>query len=283
MTQVGILGAGLMGRQIAVLCAAHGMPSILWNRKHREGVKAECLKIAMLEARRGNIHSNSPETASQLVSVSDRLDMLASCQVVIECVSEDVEIKRTVLRNLEPVVSKEALVASNTSTLGISRLSEGMEFAERFIGLHFFNPALSMKLVEISLGTRTSASTEERARQFAVTLGKQAVVLAESPGHIVNRLLFPLINDAVLLLSQGRADAATVDRCMKLGALHPMGPLELADFVGLDICVNILQNLARDLKDDHFKPTELLLNMVREGKLGRKSGCGFYPYRKRTA
>jgi len=278
--KVGILGTGTMGTQIALLCAVHGMPVALWNHRRRVGFENSFRKLALLQSRLGAIEKSSIDMAVGNVTHVEDISGVASCDIVIEAVKEDYTVKQAVLDQLMAALPEQKIIATNTSTLSITNLASKTRVPSKFIGVHFFNPPLTMKLVEIVRGEYTSDETIDEIRQFLSTLNKHPVVLPETPGFVVNRLLFPMINEAIFLLAEGIADAKTIDSCMKLGANHPMGPLELADFIGLDVCLSILETLVAETGDGKYRPAPLLRKYVRAGKYGRKSGIGFYSYRR---
>jgi len=279
---VGILGAGVMGKQLALLFAAHGFPVVLWNRRRHETLDHDLSRLAATEARRGLFAKEDTEGVLARIEFSESLSSLASCNLLIEAVSENPEIKKALLCEVNGIVNETALVATNSSTLSITELATCMDRPGQFLGLHFFNPPGAMKLVEVIKGEWTSDETISAAVALAHQLEREPHVMPESPGFIVNRILFPMLNEAIFVMSEGVADAATVDTCMKLGLNHPMGPLELADYIGLDVCLSILETLYDETGDPKYRPAPLLKKYVRAGKLGRKSGMGFYPYRKKS-
>lgn len=278
--KIGILGAGTMETQIALLCANYGISVFLWNHRRIETFKNSFRKLAMLQSRLGNIEKSSIDMVIGNVTHVENISDIASCDIVIEVVKEDYSIKLAVMDRLMAVLPKQKIIATNTSTLSITNLASKTCNPSKYVGMHFFNPPLTMKLVEIVRGEYTSEETIEEILQLLKMLHKQSVVLPESPGSVVNRLLFPMLNEAIFLLAEGVADAKTIDRCMKLGANHPMGPLELADFIGLDVCLSILETLVAETGDGKYRPAPLLRKYVRAGKCGRKSGIGFYSYRR---
>jgi 3-hydroxybutyryl-CoA dehydrogenase len=278
---VGILGAGTMGKQLALLCASRGMSVSLWNHRIQDNFLKDFSRLATIQAKLGVIPKEELDVIVSRVSYEDNLQKIPSCNVIIESVKENLAVKSGVLAQIKEMVSDSTLLVSNTSTLSITELGAITARPGNFVGLHFFNPPMTMKLVEVVRGELTTDETVESAIKFLTTLGKHPVVLPETPGFVVNRLLFPMINEAIFLLSEGIADEKIIDSCMQLGANHPMGPLELADFIGLDVCLSILETLVAETGDAKYRPAHLLKKYVRAGKLGRKSGVGFYNYRKR--
>lgn len=279
--KIGILGSGVLGKQIALLCVSRGMSVVLWNHLIQPDFEKNFSRLAITQTKLGTLQKNVAETAILQVEYTSDLSLMAACNIIIEAVTEDMVIKKEVLSRLASIICDTALVSSNTSTLSITELASLFENPTRFIGMHFFNPPMSMKLVEVVKGEHSSEETVSVALQFLSYLDKHPVVLPEAPGFVVNRLLFPMINEAVFLLAEGISDAKTIDSCMKMGANHPMGPLELADLIGLDVCLSILETLVSETGDGKYRPAPLLKKFVRAGKLGRKTGTGFYSYRKK--
>lgn len=279
--KVGILGSGTMGKQIALLCASHGLPVVIWNHKLNTDFKKDFRRIALIESKLGNLDRKVANNIVDEIQYVDDMSEMMSCDLLIEAVTENYEIKKEVLTRLVSVVDDKKVISSNTSSLSITSLASLSATPMRFVGVHFFNPPMSMKLVEVVKGEHTSDETVFFILQFLTMLDKHPVVLPETPGFIVNRLLFPMINEAIFLLTEGIADVKTIDSCLKMGANHPMGPLELADLIGLDICLSILETLVSETGDGKYRPAPLLKKYVRAGKLGKKTGIGFYSYGKR--
>lgn len=279
--RVGILGAGTMGKQLALLCASHGIPVVLWNHRLHDDFDKEFGRLALIQAKLGVIAKDAIESIVSNVSYVDNLQQIANCNFIIESAKENVSVKAGLFTKAKDYICGDAIVASNTSTLSITELASQTTNPASFVGIHFFNPPMTMKLVEVVRGEFTSDNTVDAVLKFLQLLEKHPVVLPESPGFVVNRLLFPMINEAIFLLSEGISDEKTIDSCMQLGANHPMGPLELADFIGLDVCLSILETLVEETGDAKYRPAHLLKKYVRAGKLGRKTGTGFYNYRKR--
>ena len=279
--KVAILGAGTMGRQLALLSASRGIPVVLWNHRLNEDFGKEFKRLATMQAKLGLFPKEEVENIVSRVCYVDDLGKISGCNLIIEAAKENINIKTAIFSKAKEHISEGAMVVSNTSTLSITELAATINDPASFVGLHFFNPPMTMKLVEVVRGEFTTDQTVDNVLAFLQLLDKHPVVLPESPGFVVNRLLFPMINEAIFLLSEGVADEKTIDGCMQMGANHPMGPLELADFIGLDVCLSILETLVEETGDAKYRPAHLLKKYVRAGKLGRKTGAGFYNYRKR--
>jgi len=275
-TKVGILGAGTMGRQLALLFASNNVPVSLWNHRCQPKFQAEFGRLALIQSKLGLLEKDKIHEIIEKVSYTNELAGMSGCDLVLEAVTEDKDVKVNTLKQLVQLASNLSIVATNTSTFSITELAACTNRPEQFIGLHFFNPPMTMKLVEVIKGELTSDETLQAALEIIKGLGKHPVVLPETPGFVVNRLLFAMINEAVFLLSEGVADAKTIDSCMRMGANHPMGPLELADLIGLDVCLSILETLVEESGNGKYSPAPLLKKFVCAGKLGKKTGCGFY-------
>ena len=279
---VGILGAGTMGRQLALLFSSKDIAVKIWNHQNQPNFQSEFSRLALVQSKMGFLEkSNLPEIVERVI-YTNMMGDLSGCNLVLEAVKEDKDVKIKVIKQLIETAADLQVIATNTSTLSITELASVTGKPAQFLGMHFFNPPMTMKLVEIIMGELTSEDTLQAALKILEVLGKQAVVLPESPGFVVNRLLFPMINEAVFLLAEGVADAKTIDSCMRLGANHPMGPLELADLIGLDVCLSILNTLVDETGDGKYRPAPLLKKYVRAGKLGKKTGSGFYSYRVKS-
>ncbi len=280
--RVAVVGAGTMGRGIAQVVAQAGIVVTLIDREP-ELVRASLEEIRRQLDRaveRGRLDREQAAVALSLIALDTDLQAVADADLVIEAVPEVVELKQDVFRRLDQYAAPEALLASNTSSISITLLAAATQRPGQVIGLHFFNPVPVMKLVEVVRGLRTGDQAVEAAVEFAQRLGKTPVVVNDSPGFVSNRVLVPMINEAIYALMEGVAPAEAIDTVLRLGANHPMGPLELADLIGLDVVLHILEVLHHDLGDPKYRPCPLLRQMVAAGKLGRKSGEGFYRYQE---
>jgi len=277
---IAVIGAGTMGGGIAQTAAESGFDVILEDVS--EGLAAEGLRKIerRLETRvaEGKLESGAKNAVVGRIRAVSKLDYCGGADLVIEAVIEKEEAKKAIFTALDVLCPPETIFATNTSSIRITRLAGSTKRPDRFIGMHFMNPAYVMKLVEIVKGVRTSEGTVNTAKKVCDSMGKVTVVVEDSPGFVSNRVLMPLINEAVFCLQEGVASCEGIDTVMKLGAHHPMGPLELADFIGLDTCLEILEILEAEL-GEKFRPAPLLRKMVASGKLGRKNGEGFYEYR----
>ena len=278
--RVFVAGCGTMGSGIAQVFASYGHETIMYDRTEDlvERGFAAIEKQLVRQLEKGRISQEDKESLVSLLARSTDLEDAKGADLVIEAIFEDLEAKRDLFTRLDALCGSDCLFASNTSSLSISDLAAGLSHEANFLGMHFFNPAPVMKLVELIRGKASSAETMDRAAALVRSIGKEPVFCEESPGFIVNRLLIPMINEAVNLLDQKIATAEDIDQAMKLGANHPMGPLALADFIGIDIVRDIMVIICQGTGDDKYAPSPLLDRMVEEGKLGRKSGQGFYTY-----
>jgi len=278
--QIGIIGAGQMGNGIAHVCALAGMPVVMVD------IRADALGKAMAtmarnmdrQVNRSIISSDDRDAALARVTTSTDYTAFADADLVIEAATEKEDIKRIVFKALVPNLKPSCLVASNTSSISITRLGAATDRPEKFIGMHFMNPVPVMKLVEVIRGIATDEPTFQAVQTLAHKLGKITAVSEDFPAFIVNRILVPMINEAVYALYEGVGSVSAIDTSMRLGANHPMGPLELADFIGLDTCLSIMQVLYDGLSDSKYRPCPLLIKYVEAGWLGRKSSRGFYDY-----
>ena len=279
--KVGVIGAGQMGSGIALVCAQAGL-SVLLNDVAEERVKAALATINGVLSRqvaKGQIDETARQTVLGQHRVADGYDGLGDCDLVIEAASENEDVKRKIFTSLRPFMKPEAILASNTSSISITRLASVTVNPERFIGIHFMNPVPRMQLVELIRGIATKDDTFEAAKAFVTRLGKTATMSEDFPAFIVNRILLPMINEAIYTLYEGVGSVDAIDTAMRLGANHPMGPLQLADFIGLDTCLSVMQVLHEGLADSKYRPCPLLVKYVEAGWLGRKTQRGFYDYR----
>ncbi|MBC2772756.1 3-hydroxybutyryl-CoA dehydrogenase [Rhizobium sp. AQ_MP] len=281
ISNVGVVGAGQMGCGIAQVSAAAGYKVTIYDLS-KERIEAGLATINGNLARQvtnGKITDEQRKQALALISGSADINDLAPSDLVIEAATEDEQVKRKIFATLCPVLKPEALLATNTSSLSITRLASATDRPERFMGIHFMNPVPVMKLVELVRGIATEETTFTTAKEFVSSLDKTITVAEDFPAFIVNRILLPMINEAIYTLYEGVGSVEAIDTAMKLGANHPMGPLQLADFIGLDTCLSIMQVLHDGLADSKYRPCPLLVKYVEAGWLGRKSGRGFYDYR----
>ncbi|MBU1540303.1 MAG: 3-hydroxybutyryl-CoA dehydrogenase [Alphaproteobacteria bacterium] len=277
---VAIVGAGQMGAGIAQAVAAGGYQVLLYDAAADRVPQAQAAIAASLarQVERGLVDQAAADAALSRISPAASLAAAAKADLVIEAAVEDEAVKKAILTELAPHLGPDTLLASNTSSISITRLASVTDRPDRFIGLHFMKPAPVMKLVEIIRGIATSADTYEAAVAFAESLGKTTTNAEDFPAFIVNRILVPMINEAIYTLYEGVGNVASIDKALKLGANHPMGPLELADFMGLDVVLAIMNVLYEGLADSKYRPCPLLVKYVEAGWLGRKSGRGFYDY-----
>ncbi len=277
---LGVVGAGTMGNGIAQVFATYGHDVVLSDLDEEILQKAHGAIEKSLSRFVKKERLTADEAAAILgrISTSTALGSLADAELVVEAVVERHEVKDRLFRELEEVVQPDGILASNTSSIWITQIASATKRPDKVIGMHFMNPVPLMKLVEVIRGHDTSDETTERVLELARSMDKVPVEVNDSPGFVSNRVLLPMINEAIYCLHEGVADADAIDTVMKLGMAHPMGPLTLADFIGLDVCEAILEVLQRDLGDDKYRPCPLLRKMVMAGHLGRKTGRGFFTY-----
>jgi 3-hydroxybutyryl-CoA dehydrogenase len=281
LKSIGIIGAGQMGTGIAQVCSLAGYDVLLYD------LSADRLKsgLATINGNMAKLVSKQALTEEQrkaglaLIKPAETMQALSNCDLVIEAATEKEDVKRKILGELSPLLKSEATIATNTSSISITRLAASTNRPEQFIGIHFMNPVPRMELVELIRGIATGDQTFELAKDFVTKLGKQYAVAEDFPAFIVNRILLPMINEAIYTLYEGVGSVEAIDTSMKLGAHHPMGPLELADFIGLDTVLSVMQVLYEGLADSKYRPCPLLVKYVEAGWLGRKTQRGFYDYR----
>ena len=275
---IGIIGVGTMGLGITHAFAVKEKYTVLVCDIDLETAEKGITRLAAKLQKSVEKGKLEDATAKNILSriKAGTLEQFDSCDLVIEAAVESIELKRQLFGKLQSICPKETLFATNTSSLSISEIGQGLD--RDVVGMHFFNPAEIMKLVEIISGTNTTPETAEKIKQIAEDIGKTPVFVKEAPGFVVNRILLPMINEAIGVFAAGTASADDIDTAMKLGANHPIGPLALADLIGLDICLAIMEVLHKETGDDKYKPHPLLEKMTQDGTLGRKSGKGFFSY-----
>ncbi|MBN8964301.1 MAG: 3-hydroxybutyryl-CoA dehydrogenase [Rhizobiales bacterium] len=279
--RVGVIGAGQMGNGIAHVCALAGIPVVINDvapARLKEALATINGNMARQVARQ-RITEDDKQAALKRITTAESIEALVECDLVIEAATEKEEVKRKIFSELCPVLRPDTIVASNTSSISITRLASATDRPEKFIGIHFMNPVPLMELVELIRGIATADATFEVAKEFVSKLGKTIAVAEDFPAFIVNRILLPMINEAIYTLYEGVGNVEAIDTAMRLGAHHPMGPLELADFIGLDTCLSVMQVLHEGLADSKYRPCPLLVKYVEAGWLGKKTGRGFYDYR----
>ena len=278
---VGVIGAGQMGNGIAHVCALAGY-SVLLNDISADRIKAGMATINGNMARQVGkkaISEDDRKNALARIKPAEKYDAFSGCDLVIETATEKEDVKRKIFGELCASLKSDAILATNTSSISITRLASSTDRPERFIGIHFMNPVPLMELVELIRGIATDDATFEASKAFVTKLGKTIAVSEDFPAFIVNRILLPMINEAIYTLYEGVGNVESIDTAMRLGAHHPMGPLELADFIGLDTCLSVMQVLYEGLADSKYRPCPLLVKYVEAGWLGRKTQRGFYDYR----
>jgi 3-hydroxybutyryl-CoA dehydrogenase len=278
---VGVIGAGQMGGGIAHVCALAGF-SVLLNDLSADRIKAGMATINGNMARQVGkkaISEDDRKNALARIKPAEKYDAFSGCDLVIETATEKEDVKRKIFSELCSSLKSDAILATNTSSISITRLASSTDRPERFIGIHFMNPVPLMELVELIRGIATDDATFEASKVFVTKLGKTIAVSEDFPAFIVNRILLPMINEAIYTLYEGVGNVESIDTAMRLGAHHPMGPLELADFIGLDTCLSVMQVLYEGLADSKYRPCPLLVKYVEAGWLGRKTQRGFYDYR----
>lgn len=277
---VGIIGAGTMGNGIAQACAVAGVDAIMVDISDsavNKGLTAIAGSLDRL-VKKDKLTEADKQAALARVKGSTSYDDLKTAQLVIEAATENEELKLRILKQVDGLVGPEVIIASNTSSISITKLAAATTRADRFIGMHFFNPVPMMALVEIIRGLATSDATHDAVKRLGETLGKTPITVKNAPGFVVNRILVPMINEAFFVLAEGLATPEDIDAGMKLGCNHPIGPLALADMIGLDVCLAVMEVYLREFGDSKYRPCPLLKEMVAAGRLGRKTGRGVYTY-----
>ncbi len=281
MNNILVIGSGVMGNGIAELLSINGIKTTITDTsvKSLNQSKRKILFSLNSLVNKSKITNRQKNIALENIDFKEKIDQkMNNLDLVIEAATEDFNIKKEIFSTVEKKISPDCILASNTSSISISKMASQLKFPERFIGMHFFNPATIMKLVEIVKGQKTSTETCNKILEFTKRIGKIGVISKDYPGFISNRILMPMINEAIEALRQNVAGVEEIDSVMKLGMAHPMGPLKLADLIGLDVCKSILEVLRDGFNDDKYNPSKLLVKMVNEGKLGRKTKQGFYNY-----
>lgn len=281
--KIAIIGNGTMGQGLVQSIAQHGFQVVMKGRSKESLDKAMGRLNASFDklVAKGKMDRSAADGYLANIKPSQDFADVADADLIIEALAEDMEIKKEQLRKLDGIAKPDAILATNTSSLSITELAGVTKRPDKVIGLHFFNPVPVMKLVEVISGRRTAPEVQDKAIAFCKDLGKTPVTVDEAPGFVVNRLLIPMINEAIGVYAEGIASVEEIDTAMKLGSNHPMGPLELGDFIGLDVCLAIMEVLYTEFSDSKYRPHPLLRKMVRAGQLGRKTGQGFYDYTRK--
>ncbi|HEY4663458.1 MAG TPA: 3-hydroxybutyryl-CoA dehydrogenase [Comamonas sp.] len=277
---VGIVGAGTMGNGIAQACAVSGVHVVMVDISQTAVEKGLATIAGSLDRliKKEKITAADKDKALSLIKTSTNYDDLKSAQLVIEAATENYDLKVKILKQLDTTLPPETLIATNTSSISITKLGAATQRADKFIGMHFFNPVPMMALVEIIRGLQTSDATHDTVKALSEKLGKSPITVKNAPGFVVNRILVPMINEAFYVLSEGTATAEDIDAGMKLGCNQPIGPLALADMIGLDVCLAVMEVYLEEFGDSKYRPCYLLREMVAAGRLGRKTGQGVYTY-----
>ena len=280
ITTVGIIGAGTMGNGIAQACAVKGIKVVMVDISEAAVQKGLATVSGSLDRliKKEKITQADKDAALGCIQISTSYDDLKAAQLVIEAATENYELKLKILKQVDGIVGPDVIIASNTSSISITKLAAATSRADKFIGMHFFNPVPMMALVEIIRGLQTSDATHDAVKAMAVALGKSPITVKNAPGFVVNRILVPMINEAFFVLAEGLATPEDIDAGMKLGCNQPIGPLALADMVGLDVCLAVMDVYLQEFGDSKYRACPLLREMVAAGRLGRKTGRGVYSY-----
>ena len=278
--KIGVIGAGTMGHGIVLVAASHGFPVVMNDIKEEfvTGGVRRIEKFLERSVEKNKVSRKEKEKILNRISPTVNLENIRDCDVIIEAIVEDIGAKKEVFKELDRLCPEHTVFASNTSSISITDLASATQRPEKLIGMHFMNPAPIIKLVEVVKGRETSDETIEGITDLAERMGKVPVIVTDSPGFVSNRILIPMINEAIYCLETGIASKEAIDKIMTLGMGHPMGPLKLADLIGLDICLNIMEVLSNEFSDPKYKPCPLLKERVHAGYLGKKTGKGFYEY-----
>jgi 3-hydroxybutyryl-CoA dehydrogenase len=280
VSTIGVIGAGVMGSGIAQVAAMRGINVVLLDvneKAVRTGIDAVEGRLGKIVAK-GKMTSAEKDAAVGRIKGTTAYDSLKPAEIIIEAATEDYDLKAKIFKQVDAQVSAKSILASNTSSVSITKLASSTSHPDRFVGLHFFNPVPVMSLVEIVRGLETSDATHEAAAALATRLGKSPITVKSAPGFVVNRILLPMINEAFFVLAEGYAKAEDIDKGMQLGCNHPIGPLALADMIGLDVLLSVMQILHDEFADSKYRPCPLLKELVAAGHLGRKSGRGVFTY-----